>query len=167
MGLKLDKSLVSHSLNFCLTFTPAHLLGRKSCGQKVLWSGWCPNPSIRSLIWLQEQNLYILTLPDIPIPTNPTPQKKKSFKWGMKYSQPAETDRSIHTNFKGKTQIVLKDSYDNAMSRLEPTLFDCIQWNLKTQHNLLLLVVTINHLKHFHYIQGSEVKELKRKEIHY
>ena len=54
MALKMDQSLVGHSLNFCTTFTPAHLVGRTNCRLEVLWLGWCPSPSTGSLSWLQK-----------------------------------------------------------------------------------------------------------------
>ena len=52
--LKLDYLVVGHSHKFCVTFTPAHLVGRTNCGLEGLWLGCCSSFSIGSLVWLQE-----------------------------------------------------------------------------------------------------------------
>ena len=49
VGLKMDPSLVKYSDKFCTTITPAHLVGRTECRPKVLWLGWCPNPTAESI----------------------------------------------------------------------------------------------------------------------
>ena len=49
MGLKLEQSWADRSLKFCSIFTPAYFVDRIDYRSKILWLGWCPNPSIVSL----------------------------------------------------------------------------------------------------------------------
>lgn len=46
--------MVGHSHNFCITFTPAHLVGRINCKLTVMWLGWFPNSFIASVAWLKD-----------------------------------------------------------------------------------------------------------------
>ena len=54
MDLKLYQSLLDHSHKFCITYTPAYLVGRANCRSKILWLGWGPSLFTGNIIWLQE-----------------------------------------------------------------------------------------------------------------
>ena len=52
MALKLDQSVVGHSISLCYIFVSVLLVGRINFGLKVIWVGWCPYPSTGSPAWL-------------------------------------------------------------------------------------------------------------------
>lgn len=56
--VKLNQSLVGQFHSFWATFIPLHLISSTNCRSKILWLGWCPNPSIGSLSCLQEMFTY-------------------------------------------------------------------------------------------------------------
>lgn len=63
MGLKLYQWLIGCSNNFWATYSTAHFVGRKNCRLKVIWLGWCPNSSSRSLFLVKGDSKFRLLFP--------------------------------------------------------------------------------------------------------